>query len=208
MRFRPNRRASTDHAPGPISDNAAPIVPTMMWMDARLEGTRMRNASERPSNKPATGVQSPMINSAEAAAASNWKDVDGCVVALGLTMNCASGIAASARNSNSPAPGLPSGNVEKSRCTRCPVFRLAACSKTRNPGKRMSGPPLSRRLQLDDSALNRDSDRVGPVIRAKFCKDILDVALDRFFRDRQLCGDFFIRIAVRDEAKDLDLALG
>jgi hypothetical protein len=41
-----------------------------------------------------------------------------------------------ARKNTNPVPGQPSGNVEKSLCTRGPAHRLAALSKSRNPEKR------------------------------------------------------------------------
>jgi hypothetical protein len=44
--------------------------------------------------------------------------------------------------------------------------------------------PLSRYLQLDDSALERDHRCVGTVIGVQFGEDVTDLALDCFFADR------------------------
>jgi hypothetical protein len=71
-------------------------------------------------------------------AAKNWKMTEtGNVVAWEPAMNCTSGIVVAARKHTNPVPGQPSGNVEKSLCTRDPVLRLAGQSKSRNPEKRI-----------------------------------------------------------------------
>jgi hypothetical protein len=53
-------------------------------------------------------------------------------------------------------------------------------------------------LEVDDSALQTDGDGMGPIIRAKFGKYVLDVALYGFFGDGELTGDHFIGVSTCD----------
>jgi hypothetical protein len=71
IRFRPNKRASTDHAPGPIIAREAPNAASTNCIGALLEGSNRRDNSETARKRPATGVQSPIIRSAEQIAARN-----------------------------------------------------------------------------------------------------------------------------------------
>ena len=43
--------------------------------------------------------------------------------------------------------------------------------------------PLSRGLEVDDSAFEADGNGVGPIIGAQFGENVFDVALYGFFRD-------------------------
>jgi len=127
IRFRPNRRASTDHAPGPIMARAAPNAASTMCIEPLMAGNNRRDNSETARKRPATGVQSPIVRSAEQMAARNWKmtktgDVAPCEPATNWTR----GIVVAARKTINPVAGQPSGNVEKSLCTRGPVLRLMA----------------------------------------------------------------------------------
>src|ERR1700730_13001115 len=61
--------------------------------------------------------------------------------------------------------------------------RLGKAQGSRIPKNRGWDTPLSRALQLDDSAFQPDSDSVGSVVRAKFREDVLDVSLNRFLGD-------------------------
>jgi hypothetical protein len=81
---------------------------------------------------------------------------------------------------------VPHGVKIRNRCT------------TRNTRKRGWNAPLSRGLQLDDSALQADRDRVGAVIGPEFGEDVLDVSLDGFLGDRELTSDLFVRISGGD----------
>src|SRR5580692_58850 len=63
IRLRPNRRASTDHAPGPIMARATPNIATTMCIEVLVEGNKRRDISEIAMKRPATGVQSPMVRS-------------------------------------------------------------------------------------------------------------------------------------------------
>jgi len=72
MRFRPNKRASTDHAPGPNIASAAPKAPSRMCIHGSWECEKARNNSATAINTPATGVQKPTNNSAAAHTATKW----------------------------------------------------------------------------------------------------------------------------------------
>src|SRR5580658_6332436 len=61
-------------------------------------------------------------------------------------------------------------------------------------------------LQLYDSALQTDCDRVGSVVCTKLVKNACDVAFHGLFRDRKLCGDLFVRVSPCDQAKDVHFA--
>src|SRR5579862_4597156 len=138
IRFRPNRRASTDHAPGPIIARAAPNAASTMCIEPLLEGNTRRDSWETVKKRPATGVHSPMVRSAEQMAARNWKMTEtGNAAPWEPATNWTSGIVAAARKNSNPVPGQPSGNVEKSLCTSGPVLSLAARLKSRNPEKRI-----------------------------------------------------------------------
>lgn len=69
MRFRPNRRASNDHAPGPIIAIAPPSRANTRFMDELSPAKRNMEISEMASSDAETGVQSPTANSAEHVAA-------------------------------------------------------------------------------------------------------------------------------------------
>src|SRR5438034_7647404 len=71
IRFRPNRRASTDHAPGPIIARAAPNAASTRCIEPLQEGSKRRDSSETARKRPATSVQSHMIRSSEQIAARN-----------------------------------------------------------------------------------------------------------------------------------------
>jgi hypothetical protein len=112
-----------------------------------------------------------------------------------------------ARNSNKPAPGLPSGNVENNLCS---VY-LPADPRQLTIRKRASllEPHIAasfhtsfwvwvlRRpsfLQLDNSAAEANRDRLSTIIRAKFLHDVLDVNLYSLFGDEELLRDVSIPV--------------
>jgi len=142
--------------------------------------------------------------------ARNWKMTEtGEVAPWEPAMNWTSGMVVAARKNTNPVPGQPSGNVEKSLCTRGPVLSLAARLKSRNPEKLIPWTPLSRglltagdqssetsdALKVDDSALQPYGDGVCPIIGAEFRKDILDVTLHCLFRNGKLAGDLLVGIS-------------
>jgi len=188
MRFRPNRYASTDHAPGPIIARAAPKDASTICIDELLKWNERRDNSAMAISEPTMGVQRPTIKSVEQPAASNCKAIEnGGVGANGPAMSCTSGIAVTARRNTNPVPGQPSGNVEKSLCTRGPAFRLQIGERSRNP--------LSRCLEVDNAALQPDRNGVCPIVRIEFGEDVFDVTLHSLFRDGELSGDLFVGVA-------------
>jgi hypothetical protein len=66
-RFHPNRRASMDQAPGPMSARAAPSVPKRMWVNGSAECENIFHASTPAVSVPATGVHRPITRSNPAA---------------------------------------------------------------------------------------------------------------------------------------------
>jgi hypothetical protein len=67
--------------------------------------------------------------------------------------------------------------------------QVSAPAGTRTLGKsrlerRLQAGLPAPQLQLDDSALQSDRDRVRPIVGVKFGEDVLDVALNGFFGDR------------------------
>jgi len=98
-----------------------------MCIEPLPEGNKRRAISETAKKRPATGVQSPMVRSAEQMAARNWKmTATGNGAPWELVMNWTNGMAVAARKNTKPVAGQPSGNVEKSLCTSGPVLRLPA----------------------------------------------------------------------------------
>jgi hypothetical protein len=73
--------------------------------------------------------------------------------------------------------------MENSLAEKASTTRLGKAQRSRIPKNRGWDTPLSRGLQLDDSAFQSDSDCVGSVVRAKFREDVLDVSLNRFLGD-------------------------
>src|ERR1700758_4739999 len=104
-------------------------------------------------------------------------------------------MAVTARKKTSPAPGQPSGNVEKRRCTDHPVSSLTAVAAKQQPKKRIERTPLSGCLEIDDAALESDGDGVSAVVGAEFGENIFDMALHGLFGDGKLGCDFLVCIS-------------
>ena len=63
---------------------------------------------------------------------------------------------------------------------------------------RRLGPILElAELDLDDAALQCYRDGVSAIVRAKFRQNLLHVGLNRFFRDFEVVGDYFVGVAPR-----------
>lgn len=106
---------------------------------------------------------------------------------------------AARRKTSSPAPGQPLGNVEKRRCNPSPYEGYAALTFAETLNRGDAAGTLSRGLQFEDSPLQPEGHGMSPVIGAKFGEDVLDVAFDRFLRDRELIGNSFVRISRRNQ---------
>jgi hypothetical protein len=87
--------------------------------------------------------------------------------------------------------------------TKVSFVRINFLLVNRNPKSRGESS-LFRVIELDDSALQSNGDGMRPVFCAEFLKDILDSALDRLFRNRQLRGDLFVGIACPDQPENID----
>ena len=128
MRFHPNSRASTDHAPGPSSANAAPMVAMKMQAEGSPGRVMMFHSASAATSEPASGVHNPASRSipimlATTGSAMNWMDGAVCSLANPWRMSEAP---ATRRMSRRPAPGHPGAKVENRRRTRPPrTFRLS-----------------------------------------------------------------------------------
>ncbi len=81
---------------------------------------------------------------------------------------------------------------------KIPGMSLGNPEPRANPRIGSAGAPLSGGLQVlqrDDSALQPDRDGVGAIVGGKLGKDVLDVPLDGFLRNRQPRGDRLVRIS-------------
>ena len=135
IRFRPNKCASTDHAPGPSIASAALKAPSRTCIQGSLECDRMRHTSPTAISTPATGVHKPTSNSAAEHATTSCRtsSVFKGSVSSPAIPSWRGGRLATARTNKSPVPGQPSGNVAKSRCNRAPVHRLPRGSTSSKP---------------------------------------------------------------------------
>ena len=66
----------------------------------------------------------------------------------------------------------------------------------------------SGRADLDDAALEGVAHEIGPRREAQLVEDVAAVGLDGADAQEELTRDLLIRVAERDEAQDLALALG
>ena len=118
MCFRPKRRASMDHAPGPIIAIVAPKVARMIGIHGSLPLANAIHSSTAPIKLPTTGVHNPTRRSIPAQAAIICGIIDGekGLPASSTIPKRTSRIAVSMRWRRRPAPGQPLANVENSRC--------------------------------------------------------------------------------------------
>jgi len=77
MCFRPKRRASMDHAPGPIIPMVAPRMAMTIGIHGSLPLMDAIHSSTATIKLPATGVHNPMRRSIPAQAATNCGIIDG-----------------------------------------------------------------------------------------------------------------------------------
>ena len=117
MRFHPNSRASTDHAPGPSSARAAPMVAMKMQAEGSPGRVTMFQSASAATRNAAMGVHKPAsrsvpIMSANTARTTNWMDGPVCSLANPWITSEAP---VTTRMSRSPAPGQPGANVENNR---------------------------------------------------------------------------------------------
>ena len=83
------------------------------------------------------------------------------------------------RSRSNPRPGQPSGKVENRRCKAHPSLMLRNSRQRSTPSKGAFRLLLSKDvvpLQIDDSALQGDRDRMGSVVCSQFGEDVFDMA--------------------------------
>jgi hypothetical protein len=138
---RPNKRQSTDRAPGPRKATAAPMITT------RIAGSREVNKfgggagsqeSAMPvvvsaTNPPATGVRNPISNEiplTTTASPMTQTSTAGFLPSARYAAPWITAVAPTAtRNSSNPTPGHPLGNVEYNRCRLVSLVQ-GACVRT------------------------------------------------------------------------------
>ena len=65
-----------------------------------------------------------------------------------------------------------------------------------------------RCLELNDSALQSEHNRVGSITRAQLGKDTFDMSFDRMFRNGELIRNEFVRVTAPDQRQHLDFPRG
>jgi hypothetical protein len=121
--LRPNRRASMDHAPGPIIASAAPDAANRMEIPPLPAPEQAIHTSSTAINVPQTGVHKPRSSSIPAPVPIRCgTDKDASLRRPNPKQNRNAAVIARCRRS--PLPGQPFGNAEKRRCKSTPFFRV------------------------------------------------------------------------------------
>lgn len=122
--FLPNKRASMDHAPGPIIARVAPSVAKMMGSHGSRAWKKTTKISTIATSVPNSGVHKPMRRNIPAPPATKCR-----MICAGRAASprwriphSRRTMANSTRCSRSPLPGQPSANVENKRCN-CALWR-------------------------------------------------------------------------------------
>ena len=119
--FRPNRRASTDHAPGPIIANDAPDVAKRIGIPPQPQ-ENATHTSMTVTSAPQKGVNKPRSRKIAAPAPIKCGSIK---ANGGASLRCANpkqnrNVAVTRRSRKRPLPGQLFGNVEKRRCKHTP----------------------------------------------------------------------------------------
>jgi hypothetical protein len=116
MRFHPNRRASIDKAPGPISAKARPMVPSKMFTQGSRDCEIVCQNSRTATMAPAMGVQKPTNNESPAALAkaATIADLIDKPIAKVMTPWLTSPTPTTSRMNKRPTPGQPRAKFENS----------------------------------------------------------------------------------------------
>jgi len=195
MCFRPNSRASIDHAPGPIIAEVAPKVARMTGIHGAFKWVAATPTSITAINVPTTGVHRPMRRSTptHAPATCGTMDEEADVPVRSTIPKRTSKIAARTRWSRSPTPGQPLANVENSRCKKFVPHRMLGKSQcVRKVQKREARILLLGEIQFDDAALQTNRHGMSPVIGAKLGENVRNMALYGCLTDRKPISDLFI----------------
>jgi len=119
IRFHPNKRASTDQAPGPSSARAAPSVPNRIQVQGFPGCETALHSAMTATSAPAMGVHKPASKSipTHVVTAGSIADPSGGPLSS-FVMSCTiNAIPAASRINRRPMPGEPWANVENSRRT-------------------------------------------------------------------------------------------
>ena len=125
-RRHPNRRASTDHKPGPNIARAPPMVPSRRATHRSPASVRICQISIKATNVPAMGVHRPGIRRIPEAT----KSAQVIVVFIGGSFHSVevarttSAEPTTTRMRSKPAPGQPPANVEYRRRNEAPFWTL------------------------------------------------------------------------------------
>ena len=120
IRFHPNSRASTDHAPGPSNARAIPIVAKRRHANAWLGCENALQRASTATAPPAIGVHKPTRRVIPEAIArtSNAARGMGAPPSIPVNPRVISAIPATSRINRRPRPGKPRANVENRRCKK------------------------------------------------------------------------------------------
>ena len=149
MRFHPKSRASTDHAPGPSSTNAAPMVPNRTFAHTSPGREMVFHNPRAATSDPEIGVHKPATRSIALTIASTTRmagSLGGRVRSL-VSSGAMIAIPATHRIKRRPTPGQPQANVENRR------RKIASCpaSPAKRPGvagaQRMLNESVARAFQ-------------------------------------------------------------
>lgn len=117
MRLQPNRRASSDHTPGPIIASAMPMPASRTFRQGSPDSAIKLHSEKAATRHPDTGVhrpasrRTPPITAAPSRAAGSMD----CAVRNPGSPTARATLPATRRNIKRPAPGQPWANVEKRR---------------------------------------------------------------------------------------------
>jgi hypothetical protein len=123
MRLHPNRRASTDHTPGPIIASAMLVLASRIFRQGSPDLTIKLHTAKAAIRHPETGVhkpanrRTPPITAAPSRAAGS---ID-CAARTPGSPNARATVPATRRKIRRPAPGQPWANVEKRRRKHSPA---------------------------------------------------------------------------------------
>ena len=103
-----------------------------------------------------------------------------------------------------PASRPTVGEHLKSRCNHPSMTEAIAVGAKPEPLIVGGGNSTFGGSQSDDAALQPNRNRMRPIIRVQFGKDIRDVALDRRFADIEAVCDLFVGISGSDQQQHVN----
>ena len=190
MRRHPNRRASRDHTPGPITDSATPIDARRILLQGSPHFTIRAHSANAATRHPETGVHNPTNRSPLAIIAATCRIAGspGWATPNRFRPEAMTALPATSRRIRRPAPGQPCANVEK---------RRRKCTHYQGPNRRsreqarlglfdhsLVPPGETGTSGLDNSTPDADHRRVGSVGSAEFGKNTLNATFDAVFCSR------------------------